>query len=67
MIGNALVLNLPVINSGVILWRDFSQMYVWIMVPTPFCILNRHLFIRLRLVAVDFVTLALVLNRGSWF
>ena len=34
---------------------------------TPFCILNRHLFIRLRLVAVDFVTLALVVNRGSWF
>ena len=34
---------------------------------TLFCILNRHLFIRLRLVAVDFVTLALVVNRGSWF
>ena len=34
---------------------------------TPFRILNQHLFIRLRLVAVDFVTLALVVNRGSWF
>ena len=32
---------------------------------TPFRTLNRHLFTRFQLIAVDFVTFALVVNRGS--
>ena len=36
-------------------------------ITTPFCTPNRHFFIWFRHIAIDFVTLALGLNRGSHY